>query len=48
MRWQLFRRMYEIYGPETIFLVGGALQTEGPDLTSNMKLYAEKLQEAQA
>ena len=48
MRWQLFRRMYEIYGPETIFLVGGALQTESPDLTSNMKLYAEKLQEAQA
>ena len=47
MRWQLFKKMYQIYGPDTIFLVGGALQTEGPDLTANMKLYMEKLQEAQ-
>ncbi len=30
MRWQLFKNMYQTYGPDTIFLVGGALQTEGP------------------
>ena len=46
MRWQLFKRMYQVYGPESIFLVGGALQTEGPDLTANTKFFLEKLSEA--
>ncbi|MDY6084600.1 MAG: RuBisCO large subunit C-terminal-like domain-containing protein [Dialister sp.] len=46
MRWQLFKRMYQSYGPDSIFLVGGALQTEGPDLTANTKLFLEKLSEA--
>lgn len=47
MRWQLFRDMYRTYGPDSIFLVGGALQTEGPDLTENTKFFLEKLREAQ-
>ncbi len=47
MRWQLFKRMVEVYGPDTIFLVGGALLTQGDDLTANMKFYFEKLAEAQ-
>ena len=47
MRWQLFKNMYQTYGPDTIFLVGGALQTEGPDLTDNVKFFLEKLEEAQ-
>lgn len=47
MRWQLFRDMYRTYGPDTIFLVGGALQTQGPDLTENTKFFLEKLREAQ-
>lgn len=46
MKWQLFKRMMQVYGPETIFLVGGALLTESADLTANMKFYFEKLQEA--
>lgn len=46
MRWQLFKEMVRIYGPDTIFLVGGALQTEGPDLTANTKFFLEKLAEA--
>lgn len=46
MRWQLFKEMVRIYGPDTIFLVGGALQTEGPDLTANMQFFLEKLAEA--
>ena len=46
MRWQLFKRMYQIYGPDSIFLVGGALQTEGPNLTDNVKSFLEKLEEA--
>ena len=46
MRWQLFKRMYQIYGPDSIFLVGGALQTEGPNLTDNVKFFLEKLEEA--
>lgn len=47
MRWQLFKKMYQVYGPDTIFLVGGALQTEGPNLTDNVKFFLEKLEEAQ-
>ena len=46
MRWQLFKRMVQVYGPDAIFLVGGALQTEGPDLTANVKFFLEKLDEA--
>ncbi len=46
MRWQLFKEMIRVYGPDTIFLVGGALQTEGPDLTANTKFFLEKLAEA--
>ena len=46
MRWQLFKEMVRVYGPDTIFLVGGALQTEGPDLTANTKFFLEKLAEA--
>ena len=46
MRWQLFKEMVRVYGPDTIFLVGGALQTEGPDLTANTKCFLEKLAEA--
>ena len=46
MRWQLFKEMYRVYGPDTIFLVGGALQTEGPELTANTKFFLEKLAEA--
>ena len=47
MRWQLFKHMYRLYGADTIFLVGGALQTEGPDLTENTKFFLDKLLEAQ-
>lgn len=46
MKWQLFPRMCRVYGPNSIFLVGGALQTEGPDLTANTKFFMEKLREA--
>lgn len=46
MKWQLFPKMYDIYGPDTIFLVGGALQTEGPDLTENTRFFMQKLHEA--
>lgn len=48
MKWQLFDRMCRVYGGSAIFLVGGALQTEGPDLTANTKFFMEKLQEAYA
>lgn len=47
MRWQLFKDMYKTYGPDTIFLVGGALQTQGPNLTENVKFFLQKLEEAQ-
>lgn len=47
MKWQLFPRMYRVYGNDALFLVGGALQTEGPDLESNTKFFMEKLREAQ-
>ena len=46
MKRQLFRRMRRVYGDSTIFLVGGALQTEGPDLTENTKIFLESLREA--
>lgn len=47
MKWQLFKEMYRVYGPDSIFLVGGALQTQGPNLTDNVKFFLEKLEEAQ-
>lgn len=46
MKWQLFGRMCRVYGGNAVFLVGGALQTEGPDLTANTKFFLEKLREA--
>lgn len=46
MRWQLFKQMVQVYGTDAIFLVGGALQTQGPDLTANVKFFQEKLEEA--
>lgn len=46
MKWQLFKQMCRVYGPDTIFLVGGALQTESPDLIANTQLFLEKLEEA--
>lgn len=46
MKWQLFPRMCRVYDEDTLFLVGGALQTEGPDLESNTKFFMEKLQKA--
>lgn len=46
MKRQLFRRMRRVYGDGTIFLVGGALQTEGPDLTENTKIFLQSLREA--
>lgn len=48
MKWQLFPEMRRVYGPNAVFLVGGALQTEGPDLTANTKFFLEKLREASA
>lgn len=47
MKWQLFRDMYHLYGDDAIFLVGGALQTEGPSLTENTRFFLKKLKEAQ-
>lgn len=38
--------MVQVYGPDTIFLVGGALLAESDDLTANMHFYFEKLNEA--
>ena len=46
MKWQLFKKMVQVYGPDAIFLVGGALLTESDDLTANMHFYFEKLNEA--
>lgn len=46
MKWQLFKEMRRVYGDDVIFLVGGALQTEGPDLKENTKFFLEKLREA--
>lgn len=46
MKWELFPRMYRVYGSDAIFLVGGALQTQGPDLCENTKFFMEKLREA--
>ena len=46
MRWQLFKQMYQVYGSDCIYLVGGALQTEGPNLTDNVKFFLDKLHEA--
>lgn len=46
MKWQLFPEMCRVYGDDVIFLVGGALQTEGPDLTENTRFFMEKLREA--
>lgn len=45
MKWQLFPTMYEAYGPNTIFLVGGALQTQGPDLEENVHFFLQKIRE---
>ncbi len=47
MKWQLFPRMCKVYGGNAIFLVGGALQTQGPDLYENTKFFMEKLEEAE-
>lgn len=47
MKWQLFRRMHRVYGTDVTFLVGGALQTEGPDLEANTRFFLEKLHEAE-
>ena len=46
MKWELFPRMVQVYGTNSIFLVGGALQTQGPDLTDNTRFFLEKLREA--
>ena len=46
MKWQLFKKMVQVYGSDAIFLVGGALLTESDDLTANMHFYFEKLNEA--
>lgn len=47
MKWQLFPRMCRVYGSNAIFLVGGALQTQGPDLCENTKFFLKKLEEAE-
>lgn len=46
MKWQLFPNMCRVYGSDAIFLVGGALQTQGPDLYENTRFFMEKLAEA--
>lgn len=46
MKWELFPRMVRVYGTNAVFLVGGALQTQGPDLVDNTKFFLEKLREA--
>jgi ribulose-bisphosphate carboxylase large chain len=43
MHWELFHDLKKLYGPDTIFLVGGALQTEGPDLTENTRFFINHL-----
>lgn len=46
MKWQLFPDILKTYGKDTLLLVGGALQTQGPDLYENTKFFMEKLAEA--
>ncbi len=48
MKWELFPRMCRVYGGNAVFLVGGALQTQGPDLAANTRFFMEKLHEAYA
>ena len=48
MKWELFPRILDVYGKDTVLLVGGALQTKGPDLCENTKFFMEKLREAAA
>lgn len=43
MHWELFQDLKQLYGPDTIFLVGGALQTQGPDLTENTRFFLHQL-----
>ncbi len=46
MKWQLFPDILKTYGQDTLLLVGGALQTQGPDLYENTKFFMEKLEQS--
>lgn len=48
MRRELFPKMHQVYGDDAIFLVGGALQMEGKNLTDTMKRYMETIEKLQS
>lgn len=47
MKWQNFKEMINVYGKDTIFLVGGALLTHSDNLYESTKFFIQKLKEAQ-
>lgn len=47
MKWQNFSQMINVYGKDTIFLIGGALLTHSDNLYESTKFFVEKLKEAQ-
>lgn len=44
MKWKLFPAMYEAYGEDTLFLVGGDLLTHGKDLTESARFFRGEIE----
>ena len=43
MKWQLFPAMYEAYGPNTIFLVGGDLLTHSDSPKDSARFFRAEI-----
>jgi hypothetical protein len=45
MRLDRIESMAQQYGPDTVLLIGGALQQEGPDLTAGVRTFLQAIRQ---